>query len=74
VENVPVENHADLRAAAFVPMRDVVQAHRTMERALAWFFAQMPPLAPEDLIAQDEFSYDLIVPYRDGLYLSYSTS
>ena len=45
-----------------------------MERALGWFFGQSPPLAPEDLIAQDEFSYDLLVPYRDGLYLSYDTS
>ena len=45
-----------------------------MERALAWFFGQLPPLAPEDLIAQDEFSYDLLVPYRNGMYLSYDTS
>ena len=27
-----------------------------------------------DIVAQDEFSYDLLVPYRDGFYLSYSTS
>lgn len=45
-----------------------------MERAMQWFFGQTPRLAPEDLIAQDEFSYDLIVPFRDGLILSYDTN
>jgi hypothetical protein len=74
VEIVPVENRADLPPAAFEPIRSAVQVQRTMERALAWFFAQTPPLAPTDLVAQDEFSYDLLVSYRDGLTLSYATS
>lgn len=74
MQNVLVENHADLPAAAFEPIRSAVETHDTMERALAWYFAQEPPLAPEDLIPQDEFSYDLLVPYRHGLFLSYATS
>jgi hypothetical protein len=69
-----VENRAGLPAAVFDPLRQVVQAQHTMERALAWFFALVPPLVPEDLVAQDEFSYDLLVPYPGGLYLSYDTS
>jgi hypothetical protein len=72
--NAPVENRANLPAEQFDPIRRTVETHRTMEIALAWFFAQVPPLTPEDLIPQDEFSYDLLVPYRDGLYLSYDTS
>ena len=71
---IPIDNHANLPAAQLDPIRAIVQMHGTMERALAWFFAQEPPLAPKDLIPQDEFSYDLLVPYRDGLYLSYDTS
>jgi hypothetical protein len=74
VESVPVQNRANLTIERFNSIQLVVQAQRTMERALAWFFAQVPPLVPEDLVAQDEFSYDLLVPYRDGLYLSYDTS
>jgi hypothetical protein len=74
MESIPVENRANLPPDAFEPMRRDLQAHGTMERALAWFFAQSPPLAPDDLIAQDEFSYDLLVPYRAGLFLSYATS
>jgi hypothetical protein len=74
VEKVPVENRANLPAKRLDLLRRTVEAHSTMERALAWFFAQQPPLAPEDLVPQDEFSYDLLVPYGEGLYLSYDTS
>ena len=74
MELLPVENPANLPAEVFDPIRGAVQAHSTLERALAWFFSQVPPLAPEDLVAQDEFSYDLLVPYHGGLYLAYDTS
>jgi hypothetical protein len=74
VENIPVENRANLPPDVFEPMRQALRTHSTMERALAWFFAQSPPLSPEDLIPQDEFSYDLLVPYPTGLFLSYATS
>ena len=38
MEIVPVENHVNLRPDAFEPIRLVLETHRTMERALAWFF------------------------------------
>lgn len=71
---LPVENRTNLPDAAFDALRRELETQHTMERALAWFFAQDPPLVPADLVAQDEFSYDLLVPYRDGLYLSYDTN
>ena len=74
MEIIPVENRANLPPDAFEPMRRCLETHCTMERALAWFFAQSPPLAPDDLVPQDEFSYDLLVPYRAGLFLNYATS
>ena len=71
---VPVENPSGLPAVVFDPIHRAVEGHTTLERTLAWFFAQDPPLRPEDLVPQDEFSYDLLVPYPGGLYLSYDTS
>lgn len=41
---VSVENQAKLAPEAFDPIRRAVEQHATMERALAWFFAQVPPL------------------------------
>jgi len=71
---IPVANFAALPEGQFEPLRDVMCRQISMERALAWFFSSQPPLAPEDLVPQDEFSYDLLVPYPGGLYLSYDTS
>lgn len=73
-DTVLVENQAHLPLDDFDTLRQVVQIQHSMERALAWFFSVVPPLAPEDIVAQDEFSYDLLVPYPGGLYLSYDTN
>jgi hypothetical protein len=73
-DKIPVENRGSLPRQRFDPIRDIVETHTTMERALNWFFRQVPALTPNDLVPQDEFSYDLLVPYSDGLYLHYDTS
>lgn len=73
-ETIAVANLAGLSESEFAELRQVLCQQSSMERALNWFFAMQPPLKPEDLIQQDEFSYDLLVPYPGGLYLSYDTS
>jgi hypothetical protein len=72
--SVIVENRAGLADDAFDSLRAVLEQHTTLQRALGWFFGQVPPLAPSDVIPQDEFSYDLLVPYAGGLWLSYDPS
>lgn len=73
-ECIAIEIRASVPVERLDALRSLLAQHHTMERALRWFFSQVPPLSPEDLVAQDEFSYDLLVPYQDGLYLSYDTS
>lgn len=73
-DRVSVENRANLPHGEFDAVARAVERHATMERALAWFAAHSPRLVPEDLIVQDEFSFDLLVPYRNGLYLCYDIS
>jgi hypothetical protein len=72
-EPIPVENRAGLPAEAFAPLERVLREQSSMTRAMAWWFAQKPPLSPAGIVAQDEFSYDLLVPHGD-LILSYATS
>jgi hypothetical protein len=73
-DKVPVENRADLPATEFDGLSSVLKQQATMERALAWFSGQSPKLAPDDLVIQDEFSFDLLVPYQSRLYLCYDIS
>ena len=73
-ETTHVENRAGLCEADFGPWRSALAPQTSMERALTWFAAHTPALTPEDLVAQDEFSYDLLVPLPEQLHLSYDTS
>ena len=73
-EAVPVSNFAALPDEQFELLRAELSKQTSMAKALAWFSEQNPKLVPADLVPQDEFSYDLLVPYPGNLYLSYDTS
>jgi hypothetical protein len=69
---VTIENRACLPAADFQRWEQVLVAHSNIKRALDWMLAQQPALAPADIVGQDEFSFDILVP-AGGLYLAYDT-
>ncbi len=64
---VPVENRAELPAADFAALAQVVSAQRSMKHVLDWALGQRPPLALADVVTQDELSHDLLVAYPGGL-------
>ena len=47
---------------------------RTLERLLAWLQEHGLPLAELDLIAQDEYSHDLIIPAGTGEWYSFAVT
>ncbi|WP_148595131.1 hypothetical protein [Aquisphaera giovannonii] len=69
-----VENRAGMAEGEFGRLAAELATHGSVKRAIDRLVALGLPLAGLDLIAQDEFSHDLLVPYRDGLYLSYDTT
>jgi len=73
-----VENHANLSASELARIRSEVRGHRTIEDVLKWGFAQQSPAMVRtiigDVIVQDEFTQDLIVPWREGLVLVYGAT
>ena len=77
-ERVIVENRAGLDDQNAVAWRSILESHRSMRSALDWMLSQHPPLIPAEMIAQDEFSFDLPVPVHGGagesLWIVYSTS
>ncbi len=70
----PIENRAKLREAEFGRIAEAVASHRSMRHAIAWFVGQVPPLAPADMVTQDEFSHDILVAYPGGLWLVYDST
>ena len=71
---VPVENRADLPAADFAALAEVVSAQRSMKHVLDWALGRRPPLDLADMVTQDEFSHDFLVAYPGGLWLAYDST
>ncbi|MGL4419902.1 MAG: hypothetical protein ACRCZF_04490 [Gemmataceae bacterium] len=71
---VVVENRSVRPVPEWDHLQGVLRRQTSLQRALAWFDSQTPRLVPADLIAQDEFCYDLLVPLPGGLWLSYESS
>ena len=69
-----VENRAGLPAPDFDRLSAELAGLVSMGRALSWFASHRPPLAPEGMVAQDEFSFDVVVPLREGLCLAFDST
>jgi hypothetical protein len=67
----PIENRARLSPCAFERLAVQVAWHRSIKRAIDWLAGHQPPLGPEDILAQDEYSHDFVVAYPGGLWLVY---
>jgi hypothetical protein len=72
-----VVNLAKLAAKRFAEIKNEVSKHKTLAQVLAWANAQpkenfLPQIVAE-VVTQDEFTHDVIVPYKD-LFLVYDTT
>lgn len=67
----PIENRAQLPQQAFARLAGQVTKHSSIKRAIDWLAAHRPPLAPDDIVAQDEYSHDILVAYPGDLFLVY---
>jgi hypothetical protein len=47
---------------------------RTLGGALEWLRAQEPPRSVRDIVTQDEYTHDLIVPWDDRLTLVFDAT
>jgi hypothetical protein len=52
----------------------LVAKHTSLENILVWSMAQSPPVCLEDMIQQDEFTNDLVIPFENNLFLVYDVT
>jgi hypothetical protein len=52
----------------------VLETQASIDDVFAWGREQSPLVSPEDVIVQDEFSYDVLVPYAEQRFLVYATT
>jgi hypothetical protein len=71
---LPIAFHADVSSTMRATIERIVGEHHTLERVLEWCQAQHPPQWIEAIVAQDEFTSDVIVRFDQQLYFVYDTT
>ncbi|MCB9762557.1 MAG: hypothetical protein H6739_22350 [Alphaproteobacteria bacterium] len=65
---------AGLPAPRLAAMTAELGAHTTLEKVARWGYAKQPFVEVADVIVQDEFTHDVLVPLPDGLWLVYDST
>jgi hypothetical protein len=72
--SMPFADFAGLSAEEREALARVVAAHHGLDDVFAWGRRQSPPVHPADVIKQDEFTHDVLVPLPQGRWLVYGTT
>jgi hypothetical protein len=57
-----------------VPLRMNLPRLRTLEELTRWGAAQSPPRTITDVVIQDEYTHDVVMPYDATTYLVFDTT
>lgn len=73
-----IVNHANLSAERLATIESQLPEQRTLLDVFNWGRGKesgaLAPGVVAEVIIQDEFTHDVIVPWRDGLVLVYDTT
>ena len=73
-----VINSANLSDEAVTQIAAELSGQENLQDVMSWAMSSRPgifiPTVVADVIVQDEFTHDVIVPWRDGLVLEYGTT
>lgn len=73
IMQVPVRDRAGLAAVRLAELTAAVQRHVTLADVLVWGLAQRPSAMVSQVVVQDEFTHDVVLPLRD-CWLVYDTT
>ena len=71
---IKLENRAGLDDEPFMTIVREISGQCSIRHVVDWLGRHRPPLKIEDMVTQDEFSHDIMVPYREGLFLVYDST
>ena len=74
MDALPFVDYARLPAHAADELLRVVEHHRSLDQIFTWGKTQSPPVVPEDVVKQDEFTHDVLVPFPKGLWVVYGST
>lgn len=73
-----IDNFANLPSDEIARLDSELSGQQNLNDVMTWAFAHpngiFIPTVISQVIVQDEFTHDVIVPYRDGLVLVFDTT
>jgi hypothetical protein len=72
--SMQIANHTLLPDGVFAELTKTLPAHSTLMELVAWGSRQTPPVVLQETVALDEYSHEVLVPWRENLWLVYSST
>lgn len=66
-----LNDRVGLPEATLAELREIIADHGMLNRAIRWAMSAEPPRPVALVVVQDEYTHDIVVPWRDGLVLVY---
>lgn len=74
IRHVEVEPVGDISSRNLGRFRLALRELRTLGPVLEWLRVQEPPRIVRDIVTQDEYTHDVIVPWGDRLVLVFDAT
>lgn len=76
MREIPLHDYAGLSGPEASALRERVAAQRTLAHVLRWAAAQSPPASVAEIVTQDEYTHDVVLPLDPArrLFLAYDTT
>jgi hypothetical protein len=72
--SIELTDFASLSPAERESLGRIVSEHRGLDDIFAWGRRQSPAIVPADVVKQDEFTHDVVVPLPGNRWLVYGTT
>jgi hypothetical protein len=69
-----IVNCAGLSKESLALLQSELPAHSTLLELMQWSSSQRPPIIVQEVITQDEYTHDLILHWREALWLVYGAT
>jgi hypothetical protein len=71
---VPLADYAGLSPSDLDALASTLAQHRGLDDIFEWGRRQSPMVVPTEVVKQDEFTHDVLVPFPGGRWLVYGTT
>lgn len=71
---VSLTDRAGLSSAQRAALERELAPLTTLQDVVRWAFARTPPRDVAEVVVQDEFTHDVVLPWENGRYLVFDTT